>query len=265
MNSEEQPIIERLEQGILWLTLNRPERLNALTPAMLSGLRAALEKAAADPAVRVVVLTGAGRGFCAGGDVKAMAERRSDATLEERADQLRHAMESSLLLHEMPKPTIAMVRGPVAGAGLSLALACDLLIASDTLKLTSAFVKVALSGDFGGTYFLTHRLGHKAREFALLSPQLNAEEAERMGLVNRVVADAELEAHTGEVAQQLAAGPGITQRHIKANLNAAEQGASLPEMLNNEAFRHTRSAMTEDHSEAAKAFVEKRTPSFRNR
>lgn len=261
----DQQLIERLDQGILWLTMNRPERLNALTPTMIGKLREALEKAAVNPEVRVVVLAGAGKGFCAGGDVQAMAEESNDGTLEQRAAQLRRSMESSLLLYEMPKPTIAMARGAVAGAGLSLALACDFLIVSETLKLTSAFVKVGLSGDFGSTYFLTHRLGHRAREFALLSPRLDASEAERLGLANRVVADADLETTTAAIAAELAAGPGITQGHIKANLNAAQQGASLAQILDQESLRHIRCGMTEDHHEAASAFVEKRTPSFHNR
>jgi 2-(1,2-epoxy-1,2-dihydrophenyl)acetyl-CoA isomerase len=174
-------------------------------------------------------------------------------------------MECSRLLREMPKPTIAVARGAVAGAGLSLALACDLLIASDTVKLTSAFVKVGLSGDFGSTWFLTQLLGPRARAFALLSPVVKAEEAMAMGLVTRVVPDAELDAEGLALAVRLAAGPSITLGHIKANLNVAEQGATLAEALDHEAIRHIRCGMTEDHLEAAHAFVEKRAPKFVNR
>ena len=151
----------------------------------------------------------------------------------------------------MPKPTIAMTRGAVAGAGLSLALACDIAVASDTLKITSAFINVALSGDLGSTYFLTHRLGHRAREFALLSPVLKADEAKEWGLV--------------KLARKLAAGPGIAQGHIKANLNYAEQGATLAQLLDHESIRHIRCGATEDHIEAARAFLEKRPAVFRNR
>lgn len=261
-----QEVIEKLDKGVLWITLNRPERLNALTQTMMDGLRQTLERAAVDDAVRVVVLAGAGKGFCAGGDIGAMAERPSvEQSLESRAQQLRRNTEASLLLHGMAKPTIAMARGAVAGAGLSLALACDILIASETLKMTSAFVKVGLSGDFGGTYFLTQRLGHKAREFALLSPLIGSQEALELGLINRAVSDEELEQHTRELAETLAAGPGITQGHIKANLNFVEQGATLAELLDIESLRHIRCGMTEDHREAATAFVEKRPPVFRNR
>lgn len=259
-------LIERLDDGVLTLTLNRPERLNAMTGPMLQALLAALRRAAVDPDTRVVVLTGAGRGFCAGGDVKAMAE--SDGarrTLESRTVHLRENMECARLLREMPKPTIASVRGAAAGAGLSLALACDLLLASDTAKITSAFVKVGLSGDFGGTWFLTQLLGPRARAFALLSPIVTADEAARMGLVTRVVPDAELDAETATLARRLADGPTITIGHIKANLNFAEQGATLAQALDHEAIRHIRCGMTEDHLEAAKAFVEKRAPKFVNR
>jgi len=259
-------LIQSAEDGVLTLTMNRPERLNALNGTMVETLLDALRKAAVDTSVRAVVLTGAGRAFCAGGDVKAMADDDGKThTLESRTLVLREHMECSRLLHEMPKPTIAVARGAVAGAGLSLALACDLLIASDTLKLTSAFAKVGLSGDFGSTYFLTKLLGPRAREFALLSPVLKADEALKLGLVTRVVADAELDAAGQAVARQLADGPTITLGYIKANLNFAEQGASLAEALDHEAIRHIRCGMTEDHLEAARAFVEKRQPVFHNR
>lgn len=261
-----QELIEHFERGVLTLTMNRPERLNALTVSMTEALLAALRRAAVDAEVRAVVLTGAGRAFCAGGDVKAMAEDDGARhTLESRALQLREHMECARLLHEMPKPTVAVVRGAAAGAGLSLALACDLLLASDTVKLTSAFVKVGLSGDFGSTYFLSKLLGPRARAFALLSPVVKADEAQQMGLVTRVVADAELDAEGRALAQQLADGPSITLGHIKANLNAAEQGATLAQALDHEAIRHIRCGMTEDHQEAARAFVEKRAAKFVNR
>ncbi len=260
-------LIEQQEAGVLTLTLNRPERLNAMTVRMVEALLAALRRAAVDPEVRAVVITGAGRGFCAGGDVKAMADDESGfpQTLEARTILLREHMECARLLHEMPKPTIAVVRGAAAGAGLSLALSCDLLIASDTVKLTSAFVKVGLSGDFGSTYFLTKLLGPRARAFAMLSPVVKAEEALAMGLVTRIVPDAELDAEGAKLARSLADGPTITLGYIKANLNAAEQGATLAQALDHEAIRHIRSGMTEDHQEAARAFVEKRPATFVNR
>jgi 2-(1,2-epoxy-1,2-dihydrophenyl)acetyl-CoA isomerase len=260
----EDVLLEALEEGVLTLTMNRPERLNALTGEMVARLHDALLRAAEDQDVGAVVLTGAGRAFCAGGDVKAMAEgAERAATLERRAQPLRRRMEVSRLLHEMPKPTLAMVRGAAAGAGLSLALACDLRIAADTVKLTSAFAKVGLSGDFGGAYFLTQILGTaKAREFCFLSPVVEAAEAARLGLVNRVVPDAELEQETRGVALALARGARVALGYLKANLNAAERG-TLAEVLDWEAMRHARCGTTEDHLEAAKAFVEKRPPVFR--
>lgn len=259
-------LVESRDAGVLTLTMNRPERLNALTPAMTDALLAALRRAALDNDVRAVVLSGAGRGFCAGGDVKAMADTQGPpATPEARTLQLREHMECARLLREMPKPTIAVVRGACAGAGLSLALACDLLLASDTAKLTSAFAKVGLSGDFGSTYFLTQLLGPRARAFALLSPVLKADEALQMGLVTRVVPDSTLDDEGRALAQQLAQGPTLTLGHIKANLNIAEQGATLSQALDQEAVRHIRCAMTEDHQEAARAFVDKRPPVFFNR
>lgn len=259
-------LLERLEDGVLTLTMNRPDRLNALNGEMLQCLLDAVGRAAADPAIGVVVLAGAGRAFCAGGDVKAMAERGTRAEgFDERVRDLRRRMEVSRLLHEMTKPTIAMLRGPVAGAGLSLALACDLRIAGDTLRLTTAFAKVALSGDFGGSWFLTGIVGPaKARELYLTSPVLGSAEALAFGLVNRVVAEDALEAETRALASSLAHGPRVTLGYIKQNMNLAER-AGLAEVMDAEAMRHTRCAETEDHREAAAAFVEKRPPVFRGR
>ncbi len=259
-------LIENVENGIATLTLNRPERLNALTRALLEDLLDAVERLALDPEVGVVVLTGAGRGFCAGGDVKDMAEgSECEETMELRATSLRRRMEVSRLLHEMAKPTIAMIRGPAAGAGLSLALACDMRIASETARLTTAFAKVALSGDFGGSYFLTRLVGPaKARELYLTAAMVEADEALRLGLVNRVVPDDELEGETRTLAEKLAAGPRIALGYMKKNLNAAERG-SLAEVLDLEAMHHARCGRTEDHREAATAFVEKREPLFRGR
>lgn len=258
-----QDLLQQRDGGILTLTMNRPERRNALTPAMLADLLAALRAAALAADVRAVVLTGAEGAFCAGGDVKAMAERNdAEQTMEQRTVHLREVMECSRLLHEMPKPTIALARGATAGAGLSLALACDLFIAADTAKITSAFVKVALSGDFGGHWFLAQRLGARARAFALLSPVINGTEAQRMGLVDQVFPDAELMARGLELARQLAAGPTTTIAHMKDNMNQAERGCTLAEALDQEAFWQIRCGYTDDHHEAAKAFVEKRAPRF---
>ena len=259
--------LEQVKDGVAILTMNRPERLNAMSRPMLEAMEAALARLAGAPEIGAVVLTGAGRAFCAGGDVKAMAEGAEVAggSLEERAQQLRARMEVSRWLHEMPKPTIAMVRGAAAGAGLSLALACDLRVASETAKFTTAFARVGYSGDFGGSYFLTRLVGTaRARELYFTAELLDAARALAIGLVNRVVPDAELETETLGLAGRLARGPRVAHRYIKRNMNAAESG-TLAELLDLEAWHHTRTGLTEDHREAARAFVEKREPLFHGR
>jgi 2-(1,2-epoxy-1,2-dihydrophenyl)acetyl-CoA isomerase len=262
-----QELLEQIKDGVALLTMNRPDRLNALTETMLDALLEALPRLAADPNVGVVVLTGAGRGFCAGGDVKAMAEGREMAgdTLEERAQGLRDKMETSRMLHEMPKPTIAMVRGAAAGAGLSLALACDLRVAGESAKFATAFARVGYSGDFGGSYYLTQLVGTaKARELYYTAELVDARQALALGLVNRVVPDDRLEEETLTLAGKIARGPRVAYRYMKRNLNAAESG-TLKELLDLEAWHHTRTGQTDDHKEAAKAFVEKREPTFKGR
>jgi 2-(1,2-epoxy-1,2-dihydrophenyl)acetyl-CoA isomerase len=262
-----QDLLETVENGVATLTMNRPDRLNAFSRPMLDALLDALPRLANEPAVGVVVLTGAGRAFCAGGDVKAMAEGREaeGEALEARAQSLRSRMEVSRWLHEMPKPTVAMIRGAAAGAGLSVALACDLRIAADTARFGTAFARVGYSGDFGGSFFLTKLVGTaKARELYFTTDLLNAQQALALGMVNRVVADSTLEGETMALASRIAAGPPIALRYMKRNLNAAESG-SLAELLELEAWHHSRCGMTEDHREAARAFVEKRTPVFRGR
>ncbi len=260
-------LLETVEDGVATLTMNRPDRLNAMSSAMLKAMLEALPRLAEDPDVGAVVLTGAGRGFCAGGDVKAMAEGTefAETSLEGKAQSLRSTMEISRWLHEMPKPTIAMVRGAAAGAGLSLALACDMRVASDNTKFTTAFARVGYSGDFGGSYFLTQLVGTaKARELYYTADRLTADEALALGMVNRVCPDEQLEAETLALAHRIAKGPRIALRYMKRNMNAAESGA-LRDSLDLEAWHHTRCGMTEDHKEAAQAFVEKREPVFKGR
>ena len=261
-----QDLLEVVKDGVAVLTLNRPDRLNALSGPMLTAMLEALPRLADDPEVGVVVLTGAGRGFCAGGDVKAMAEGREfSGTFEDKAQSLRAAMEVSRWLHEMPKVTIAMVRGAAAGAGLSLALACDLRVASDTARFATAFARVGYSGDFGGSWYLTQLVGTaKARELYYTAELVDAKQALALGLVNRVVPDDRLEDEALALAGKIARGPRIALRYMKRNLNAAESG-TLRELLDLEAWHHTRTGQTEDHRAAAQAFVEKREPIFRGR
>jgi 2-(1,2-epoxy-1,2-dihydrophenyl)acetyl-CoA isomerase len=258
-------LIETVADGVATLTLNRPERLNALSAPILDGLLEALSRLGADSAVGAVVLTGAGRAFCAGGDVKRMAGEPDERNAPDAVEKLRGRMEVSRLLHEMPKPTIAMVNGPAAGAGLAMALACDLRIAGESARFVTAFAKVGFSGDFGGSYFLSKLVGTgKARELYFTAEPLDAAQALALGIVNRVVPDAELEAATMEFARKLARGPRIALAAMKQNFNAAENG-TLAELLDLEARRQIETGRTEDHKEAARAFVEKREAVFRGR
>jgi 2-(1,2-epoxy-1,2-dihydrophenyl)acetyl-CoA isomerase len=258
-------LLETVTDRVATLTLNRPDRLNALSTPMLDGLLEALPRLGADPNVAVVVLTGAGRGFCAGGDVKSMAEGSSQLELDDAVQRLRGRMEVSRLLHEIPKPTIAMINGPAAGAGLAMALACDLRVAAESARLITAFAKVGFSGDFGGSYFLSRLVGTgKARELYYLGEPLDAAAALALGVVNTVVPDFELLDATTALARRLAGGPGIALGLMKKNFNAAESG-TLSELLDLEALHQVSTARTEDHQEAARAFVDKRSPVFKGR
>lgn len=260
-------VLETIEDGVAVLTLNRPEARNALSQPMLAGLLEALPRLAADPGVGAIIITGAGGAFCAGGDVKGFAATDGGAnhgrSPEQAAYALRQSMEVSRWLHDMPKITIAAIPGAAAGAGLSIALACDFRIAARGAKITTAFAKVGLSGDFGGTYFLTQLVGvAKAKELYLLSDVILAEEAERLGIVNRTVEAADLASEAMALAQRFARGPRITLGLMKKNLNTAERG-DLQLSFDTEALNHSRSAQTADHAEAARAFVEKRAPVFK--
>jgi 2-(1,2-epoxy-1,2-dihydrophenyl)acetyl-CoA isomerase len=258
-------VLQDLESGLLTITMNRPERRNALNVDMTTGLIAAARRATEDQAVRAVLIKGAGGTFCVGGDVKAMAESKAPPAFEAKVASLRDRMEVSRILHQMPKPVVAQIDGAAAGAGLSIALACDLRVAGESAKITTAFAKVGLSGDFGGTYFLTQLLGSaKARELYLTSPVLSAREALALGMVTKVVADAEVEAAARELALSLADGPTVTLGYIKRNINNAET-LSLEACFDGEALHHSRCSETADHKEAAQAFVEKRKPAFQGK
>lgn len=264
-------LIRKLEDGVLTLTLNRPERLNALDATLIERLTAEVGLAAADPAVAVVVLTGMGRGFCSGGDVHANVDRAvpkgqsAHEAFEARFQYLRNGAEASRLLHEMPKPTLAMIRGPAVGAGLGLAAACDLRIASETASFGTAFVGMGYSGDYGISCFLTHLLGPaKALELLFLGERFGAAEALRLGFVNRVVADDELEPQTMQLARRLASGPRVAYRYMKENIDAALH-LPIAKAFDVEARHQTLTGMTEDHREAVLAFVQKRQPKFSGR
>jgi 2-(1,2-epoxy-1,2-dihydrophenyl)acetyl-CoA isomerase len=251
------------------LTLNRPQALNALTGEMLAGLEKALDYAERSSSVRAIVITGAGGVFCAGGDVKRMAARASESAtpLDERVHVQRLSQRNTAgRIYLMPKPVVAMLPGAAAGAGLSLALAADLRTMADTAFVTTAFARVGFSGDYGGSFFLSHLVGSaKAKELYFLSERVSAKECERLGLANYVYPPEQLEEQTMALARRLAAGPSVAYRYMKENLNRAAVGAGVIECLDLEATHHATVGMTEDHREAAKAFVEKRTPVFKGR
>jgi 2-(1,2-epoxy-1,2-dihydrophenyl)acetyl-CoA isomerase len=267
-------LIETFEDGVATLTMNRPQARNALTGEMISALAEAVQRRGADAKTRLLVLTGAGAAFCAGGDVKGFAADTSRGagggqtagpSFEQRVTGLRGGMEIVKWLHEMPKPTLAVIPGPAAGAGLSLALACDLRIASDTAKLTTAFSKIGLAGDYGGSWFLSRLVGAaKVRELYFTADVISGAEALALGIVNKAVPAAELPAAAAAYAKYLAGLPTIAVGYMKRNLNAAEN-VTLSELLDLEALHMVRTMMTDDHRSAAQAFVEKRPPVFAGR
>ncbi len=271
-------ILTRLDDGILMVTLNRPTSLNGLTISMTRELNERLREAAASPAVRVVVLTGTGRAFCAGGDIKEFdAIDRNDAQwvkwkddpvwndIDTSAERTRRASEGPLLLHGMPKPTIAMVRGACVGAGVALAASCDFRIVSDTAFFSTAFARIGISGELGASYYVSKLVGlAKARELFFFADRVPAQDALRIGLVNKVVPDAELEQEVTTFARRLADGPPLAYRFIKANLNAAET-RTAEEMVGIEAVNQVRVLRSDDAKEAIAAFFEKRTPRFTGR
>lgn len=265
MNDQEQ-LIETHENGVTTITMNRPDARNAMTGEMIQALLEALPRLAQDSQVRCIVLTGAGGAFCAGGDVKGFASGGGQPpSVEERIAGLRGGFEVSKLLHEIAKPTLAAIPGAAAGAGLSMALACDLRVALDSAKLTTAFAKVGLSGDYGVSYFLPYLVGQaKARELLFTAPVITGQQALEFGLVNKV-ADADgYDAMVREAAGQLAAMPTVALGYMKGNLNASYTG-TLSQALDREAAGMARCFTTEDHKNAAKAFVEKRAPEFHGR
>jgi 2-(1,2-epoxy-1,2-dihydrophenyl)acetyl-CoA isomerase len=264
-------ILAREEDGVAVITLNRPQARNAMSGDMTAGLERMLDHAERSADIRVVVVTGAGGAFCAGGDVKGMASRGEGGgpgpTLDERIHAQRlNQRNTAGRMYLMPKPVIASIPGPAAGAGLSLALAADLRVMADTAFITTAFARVGFSGDYGGSFFLSHLVGSgKAKELYFLSDRVNADECLRLGIANQVVPAAELEEATMALARRLAAGPPVAYRYMKENFNRAAMGGDVVECLDLEATHHVHAGLTEDHREAAKAFVEKREPVFKGR
>ena len=264
--ADTQDLVFELDDRVATLTLNRPDRLNALSDAMIDAAVAALRRCAADPDVGAVLVTGAGRAFCAGGDVSAMgAAGAARRTFEDHVDRQHEMHELSWLLATIPKVTIAAVNGAAAGAGLGIALSCDLCFASDRARFGTAFAKVGFGGDFGTTWQLTRRVGPaKAKELFFLAELLPADEAARLGLVNRVFPSDAFVAEVRGIARRIAHGPLVSFRYMKENVNVAATG-DFRTLLDREAITHLRCGLTEDHREGVAAFLEKREPRFQGR
>jgi 2-(1,2-epoxy-1,2-dihydrophenyl)acetyl-CoA isomerase len=268
MSTSNEDLTFELTDRIAILTLNRPERLNAMSEGMMRTAISHLQRCATDSDVGAVLLTGAGRGFCAGGDVSTMGGAGGGAaprTYEEYVDWQRGIQEWARLLFEIPKVTIAAVNGPAAGAGLGIALSCDLCFASDRARFGTAFAKVGFGGDFGTTWQLTRRVGAaKAKELFFLADVIGAEEAARIGLVNRVLAHDTFADEVRQIARRIAHGPLVSYRYMKENVNLSLTG-DFRTLLDREAMTHLRCGQTEDHREGVAAFLEKREPRFRGR
>ena len=260
-------LLGTLEDGIATLTLNRPHAKNSLSDTLSPALRRILARLADDDAARCVVITGTGDAFCAGGDVKGMGGRtqRKDGprTKEEAiADLTERQRTLTGALYALPKPTLAALPGPAAGAGFSIALACDLRIMSESAFVTTGFRNVGLSGDYGASFFLTQIVGTaKARELFFTGERVPAARCLELGIANRVVAPEKLEAEWRSLARDLASGPTAAFRHMKTNLDRALR-EDLDSCLAGEAEGLVASAGTQDHREAVQAFIEKRAPRF---
>jgi 2-(1,2-epoxy-1,2-dihydrophenyl)acetyl-CoA isomerase len=246
--------------GVVTITLNRPEARNAIDLVMRRELLAALDELESDPATRVLILTGAGGHFSAGGDVKTMAARRQTAA-EGRA-RVESLNRFVIRLFEYPKPTIAMVDGFAVGAGCNIALGCDLVIASDRARFGEVFARIGLVPDGGGTWLLPRLVGlAKAKELVFSADIIDAAEALRIGLVNRVVPAAELETQARALATRIAAGPPNALSLAKALLNRSAT-VDLATALGFEAYAQAQTITTDDHAEGVRAFLEKRPPRF---
>ncbi|EQA98597.1 hypothetical protein V475_11630 [Sphingobium baderi LL03] len=253
-----------VEDRIGTVLLDGPDRMNAISVETTDQLLLALEELGNSPDVGVIVITGSGRAFSAGGDVKVMHDMTS-MTYENYLHIMQPTQRLPGLIRSLPRVVIAQLNGVAAGAGLAIAAACDMRIAGASARFTTAFGKVGFSGDCGISWTLTRLVGTaKAREMMLLGEMLGAEEALKLGLINKLVADDALEADTRAIAARIANGPVVAYQYMKANLLAAET-EPLQAVVNLEAMHQTRAFMTDDHREAIAAFAEKRAPCFAGR
>jgi len=255
-------LIDR-DDAVVTVTMNRPERKNAANEVMWGELLDVGRRLGADPEVRAIVLTGAGGEFCSGADVSGMGSRGGgEARQVHQLASMRRITEVCMAWYHLPQPTVAKVRGVAVGAGLNLALVCDLLVAGETARFSEIFARRGLSIDFGGSWTLPRRVGlHRAKELALLADIIDAPTAETMGLVNRVLPDAELDAFVSDWASRLAAGPPIALAMTKRMLNNSHE-VTLEQALEDEGQSQTINFSTADTREAVMAFIEKRQPTF---
>ncbi len=254
-----------VRDGVALITLNRPEARNAMSDRLTPALRTQIKERGEDPNVGTILITGAGAAFCSGGDVKGMGGRgpRGQMGFDERVTDLRQrqaALTGALVV--VRKPTIAALPGAAAGAGLAIALACDIRIAARSAFVSTGYARVGLSGDYGIAWLLTRAVGSvRARELMFTAERVDAERCERIGLVNRIVADDKLQEEAFAFARSLAEGPRVALRNMKDNLDDALH-VDYPTALYREAERLVQASRTEDHKEAVRAFVEKRKPVF---
>jgi enoyl-CoA hydratase/carnithine racemase len=266
-NSAHSPavLLEKKSGAVTTLVMNRPERLNALNNELAAALNETLLRIAEDATVHVVVLTGAGRAFCAGGDLGAIAKGRERGDMQSLEPLLRAGMQAVLTMRAMPQPVIAAVNGAAAGAGMNVALAADIRVAAEEAVFGQNFVKVGLYPDYGGTYFLPQLAGPAiAAELFYTGDMIDARKALQLGLVNRVVAGAQLESETQALAAKIASGPQVSIRAMKQMLFGSQKKA-LEEALEKEVQSQIRCFQTEDCLEGIHAFLEKRSANFKGR
>ncbi len=258
-----QVLLESREASIVTLTMNRPDRLNALDNHLSTALNEALTKIASDTTVHVVILTGAGRAFCAGGDLGVIGAGRAKADDTELAPILRSGMQAVLKMRTMPQPVIAAVNGPAAGAGMNLALAADIRIAVEEAVFGQNFAKVGLFPDYGGTFFLPQLIGPaRAAELFYTGEMITAQDALRIGALNHVFPTDRFQAEVKSLAAKIATGPQVAIRAVKQSIFAREKEA-LTEALEREVEHQLRCFHSHDCMEGIRAFLEKRPPSFR--
>jgi 2-(1,2-epoxy-1,2-dihydrophenyl)acetyl-CoA isomerase len=258
-------ILVSQEAGVLTITLNRPDKLNAFNPEMHQLLRKALERAADEPEIRALLLTGAGRGFCAGQDLSQRSLEPGAAPIDLSVSIGSHYNPLVRRLRALPKPIVCAVNGVAAGAGANIALACDVVLAARSASFVQSFSKIGLVPDSGGTHVLPRLIGPaRAMGLALLAERLSADDAERWGLIWRVVEDAKLPDEARALAKQLAAGPTKGYGLLKKALNASE-GSSLDAQLDLERDLQREAGFSEDYREGVSAFLQKRAPQFKGK